>query len=846
MSGKNKPGCTCCSEYDCDNPGQFAVSMNSGPCINSTSICRRADDGFDCCACVVLYPFTSGCREMLCSGTGFPDTFAAQFSFSGIAQHNYYTAGYGAIRVPSAAAPPASSSTCCCNGPSLQATLDYSFSKTINVKPIITSEPLYVRVCVYYTDTLTTGDAAPVKRWVVYSEYWKRYYVSYSGYGSTTYSRTIPSVPLCHEKWDVDSCESNCTLTQLPCSPSNPDNVNFWMSNAYESKDIPTARVKIFDTKPSGSIGFTDEDLGEDYEIFGCKAIGLLYEDTQLEFKIPAAPCLCDGINPRDVYSPLLRNRPKCATGVPRDCECGLNENNFPDCPPHIGDPGSADCDFINDNPCILDPINFGGTGTLCWEFTPSIPDALDFCSPRCYGVGGPDADWFTTCRSPSASSIGQYCSNPCTGTAIDFPDISADAFDISQGNCSSRDPVTGEKGGCWGYGPRFIGARGNISPINCNIMPVCVFDRLIFPTECSPFVGACPINCYDKFGSPTSPDSSCFNFLWPDNGCPGRGCLCEFSFCNGNCYKHGWSDYAQPPDVQLSLAGPIGSLQINTISYSVTCSVGDKVLVQAPSPTWGINLDWTQVPDPTNWTTIEYDCTPNTSTITSKKITGVSVAGSIQLRINPGTGSAPILYYKITASQQTGTVTGPPGVTWTAITATTTITVNNNEWVSFCTYDSTSSTSSRTATVTANPGACESELDTFTYQSTCPADVTPCSVNWTTTTYSGVNDEANIVSQQITCINTTITLQIQPGSGSIPTLYYKITSTQQTGNVSSAPDGTWTSVTSNTNISASNNQWLSFIAFTNPSNNGTRTATIVNITDSSTTLDTFDYVSTI
>jgi hypothetical protein len=203
-------------------------------------------------------------------------------------------------------------------------------------------------------------------------------------------------------------------------------------------------------------------------------------------------------------------------------------------------------------------------------------------------------------------------------------------------------------------------------------------------------------------------------------------------------------------------------------------------------------------------------------------------------------------LYYKITSSQQTGTVTGPPDGTWTAITATTTITVNNNEWVSFCTYDSTFSTSSRNATITANPGACESELDTFTYQSTCPADVTPCSVNWTTTTYSGVNDEANIVSQQITCINTPITLQIQPGSGSIPTLYYKITSTQQTGNVTGTPDGTWTAVTANTNISVSNNQWLSFVAFTNPSNNGTRTATIVNISDSSTTLDTFSYVSTI
>jgi len=850
VAGKNKPGCTCCGAYDCDNPGEFAVSMGPAPCMNYTSICRRADDGFNCCACVVLYPFTDGCRQMLCS-----DTFAAQFGFSGTAQHNYYTAGAGANIVPLNAAPPAPYSNCCCSEPALQATLDYSFSKTINVKPIITSEPLYVRVCVYFTDTLTTGDTEPVKRWVVYSEYWKRYYVSYSGSGSTTYSRTIPAVPLCHEKWNVDSCESNCYLNSIHCIPNDPDNVNFWISQAREYKDIPTARVKVFDTKPSGIIGFNDDDLGEDYEIFGCKAIGQLYEATQVEFDIPDAPCLCDGINPRDVYSPTLKNRPHCWTGVPRDCNCSLNENNNPHCPPFWGTPGTEEC-RSTDGFCFLDPMYVGGNGTLCWEFTPVLPHGLDFCSPRCYEASAGDWSWVTTCRTPSASSIGQYCENPCTGTASTppNPDITANPFDISQGNCVSRMPGPPNPGddekGCWAYGPIYIG-RGNATTpgIDChgaagpNEPWPCWFRRLIFPVWCSPWVGECPINCYDSYGTPTSPDSSCFNFIWPENGCAGRGCLCNFQYCDGNCYKHAWHDWASPPDVQ-STELQFANLQINSVSYSVTCSVGDKVLVQHPSPTWGFNLDWTQTPDPTNWTTIEYDCAPNTSTITSKQITGVSVAGSIQLRINPGTGSAPVLYYKITSTQQTGTVTGPPDGTWTAITATTTITVNNNEWVSFCTYDSTCSTNSRTATVTANPGACESELDTFTYQSTFTADVTPCSVNWTTTTFNSFLAEANIVSQQITCINTTITLQIQPGSGSDPTLYYKITSTQQTGNVTGSPDGTWTAVTSNTNISVSNNEWISFVANGTPFS-GTRTATIVNVSDSSTTLDTFNYVAT-
>jgi hypothetical protein len=841
VANRNQPGCACCGNYDCDNPGQFAISMNASEisCVAATSICRRSDDGFNCCACVVINPFTSGCREMLCSGVGFPDTFAAQFTFSGTAQHKYYTAGQGAEIVPVAGDPPASADKCCCSGPELQATLDYSFTKTINVKPIIISQPLYIRVCVYFTDTLTTGDTAPVKRWVVYSEYWKRYSVSYSGYGSSTYSRTIPAVPLCHEKWNVDTCGSNCTLEQIPCSPNDPDNVNFWLSETYEFKDIPTPRVKIYNTKPSGVIIFTDEDLGTDYEVFLCKPFGQLYEDTQVEFDIPAPPCLCDGINPRDVYSPTVTHRPRCLTGLPKDCGCAVNETAFPDCPPYEGEPGTTPCDFINDNPCILDPVNFGGSGTQCWTFTPNIPDALDFCAPRCYGTDlGGGTDWYTTRRYGQSNPIGQFASNPCSGTAIALPDISSDPFDASQGNCVYRD---GDDKGCWGYGPLYVGSGSNAPWINCGIMPVCAFERLIFPTNCTSYFN--PITCYDKFGVPTSPDSSCFTNLVPDGGCPDRACLCGDT-TRWTCYEHAYSDNRNPVNIQTPQ--PVVHLQQNTVSYSVTCSVGEKVLVQAPSPTWSINLDWSQVPDPTNWTTIEYDCTPNTSTITSKQITGVNIAGSIQLRIDPGTGSIPTLYYKITSTQQTGTVTGPPDGTWTAITAVTTITVNNNEWVSFCTYDSTGSTSSRTATVTANPGACESELDTFVYQSTCPADVTPCSVNWTTTTYSGVNDEANIVSQQITCINTTITLQIQPGSGSIPTLYYKITSTQQTGNVSGTPDGTWTPVGSNTNILVSNNQWLSFVAYTNPSNNGSRTATIVNVTDSNTTLDTFTYDSTI
>jgi hypothetical protein len=109
VANRNQPGCACCGNYDCDNPGQFAISMNASEisCVAATSICRRSDDGFNCCACVVINPFTSGCREMLCSGVGFPDTFAAQFTFSGTAQHKYYTAGQGAEIVPVAGDPPA-------------------------------------------------------------------------------------------------------------------------------------------------------------------------------------------------------------------------------------------------------------------------------------------------------------------------------------------------------------------------------------------------------------------------------------------------------------------------------------------------------------------------------------------------------------------------------------------------------------------------------------------------------------------------------------------------------------------------------------------------------------------
>lgn len=121
-------------------------------------------------------------------------------------------------------------------------------------------------------------------------------------------------------------------------------------------------------------------------------------------------------------------------------------------------------------------------------------------------------------------------------------------------------------------------------------------------------------------------------------------------------------------------------------------------------------------------------------------------------------------------------------------------------------------------------------------------ADNTPNSVNWGEITWSTFGGPGTIESKQITGISSEILLEIQPGPGSCPKLYYRISSSQITGTqTDDPPSAPWSIVSSNTTVTVSGNQWLSFTCH-DPFGFCARTATIVNKSDEDAVLDTFGY----
>lgn len=118
--------------------------------------------------------------------------------------------------------------------------------------------------------------------------------------------------------------------------------------------------------------------------------------------------------------------------------------------------------------------------------------------------------------------------------------------------------------------------------------------------------------------------------------------------------------------------------------------------------------------------------------------------------------------------------------------------------------------------------------------------DNTPNAINWGDINWDSTAGQGTIDSKQITGITSGIYLQIQPGTGSAPTLYYQVSASQITGTQNNSPPSSpWVSVTSNTTVIVSGNQWLSFTCYLD---GGGRTATVVNQSDGNATLDTFSY----
>ena len=120
--------------------------------------------------------------------------------------------------------------------------------------------------------------------------------------------------------------------------------------------------------------------------------------------------------------------------------------------------------------------------------------------------------------------------------------------------------------------------------------------------------------------------------------------------------------------------------------------------------------------------------------------------------------------------------------------------------------------------------------------------DNTPAAVNWTTVRAYGLKPVVYIYSaQQITGIDTSITLQVVFSNTAYISLRYKIQSTS-TVPASSSPPGLngYSTALHNATITVSNNQYLVFGA----QGSGTTTVTVNNTSDSNATLDTFTATS--
>ena len=117
-------------------------------------------------------------------------------------------------------------------------------------------------------------------------------------------------------------------------------------------------------------------------------------------------------------------------------------------------------------------------------------------------------------------------------------------------------------------------------------------------------------------------------------------------------------------------------------------------------------------------------------------------------------------------------------------------------------------------------------------------SDVTPAAVNWANVGLI-VNQSTYVYSaQQITGIDTPITLQISTSSA-FNRLVYKVQSTSTVPASYSAPslEG-YTNISDTGTLTVSNNEWLVFCVRTN--SNATTTVTVTNTSDGNAVLDTF------
>ena len=126
--------------------------------------------------------------------------------------------------------------------------------------------------------------------------------------------------------------------------------------------------------------------------------------------------------------------------------------------------------------------------------------------------------------------------------------------------------------------------------------------------------------------------------------------------------------------------------------------------------------------------------------------------------------------------------------------------------------------------------------------------DNTPAAVNWvnitTSTGFKPIGFRYAYSAQQITGIDTSITLQTVFTTTSYARLYYKVQSTNTVPASTSAPTSNgYTNISHNGTITVSNNEYVVFS--TTGGDNTNSVITVKNTSDSNVTLDTFTATST-
>ena len=118
---------------------------------------------------------------------------------------------------------------------------------------------------------------------------------------------------------------------------------------------------------------------------------------------------------------------------------------------------------------------------------------------------------------------------------------------------------------------------------------------------------------------------------------------------------------------------------------------------------------------------------------------------------------------------------------------------------------------------------------------------VTPNAVNWSNVSQVGAGKTNTYVysAQQITGIDTSITLQVVFSNTGFAALKYKIQSTSTAPKSNSAPlSNSYSSASHNGTITVSNNEYLVFAS--QGAIGQSTTVTVINTSDSNATLDTF------